>query len=75
MAKQNSDHANSLVLLLSIPHRVALGDSLERRRTIDAGIECLFVQGAFILSSSGKLSLLFFDVFYCKGTVSRGFLL
>jgi hypothetical protein len=48
---------------LSIPHRVALGDSLERRRTIDAGIECLFVQGAFIPSSSGKLSLLFFDVF------------
>jgi hypothetical protein len=53
-----------LSLLLSIPsHRVALGDSLERRRTIDAGIECLFVQEAFIPSSSGKLSLLFFDVF------------
>jgi hypothetical protein len=54
---------SSYFSVLSIPHRVALGDSLERRRTIDTGIECLFVQGAFILSSSGKLSLLFFDVF------------
>ncbi len=43
IVEQDSTRANTLVLLLSIPHRFALGDSLERRRTIDARIECLFV--------------------------------